>query len=91
MSYIVSVLLFLLVNVVLTAAIWKAFSKYDVLSRKPLWFSTILIAPTLGLIGLMVVAYLQIEAFAAVAAILSFFPSLVLSLATVLILDRRYG
>jgi len=90
MSYSIAVILFFFGSIIVTAGTWLAFSKYNLLSKKQFWFITISIAPTLGMIGLLVTACLKNETFAAVAAILSFFPSLILSLVTVLVLDQRY-
>ncbi len=90
MSYLISVFLFFFGNIALTAVIWLAFSKYSLLLKKLFWFINILMVPTAWLIGLLIAAYLESETFLIVAALLSFFPNLVLCLGTVLLLDKRY-
>jgi len=90
MSYVIAVFLCFVANIALTAAIWIALSKSKFLPEKSSWFINILIVPTGWLFGWTIAAFLEVEVFLFVVAILSFFPNLVLSLVTVLFLDRRY-
>ena len=89
-GYVISVLLFFVANIALTTVIWLVSSRSKFLPEKSSWFINILFVPTGWLIGWTIAAFLEGEVFLFVVAILSFFPNLVLSLVTVLFLDKRY-